>query len=572
MGTKDKPNYMDNAGHLKDVRERVESLKGKGYVFLPPPEVTDIQVGKTSEDVMSQGCLGGNPMQRTMGFFDDVQSHPVPVEHTGTDELGYIPWGPDNNLPNMIYSLAAALPYTAAAVRYVSDLATGLGPVFMYRYVSYQNGEVKENLIPYEDAGVFLLGRMRELRSQMATEQPEGRGEGTTIAWELAVNPAAGQDKPELGSVEYEIDQLKKDYEKWEQTLAEVQAFIENNNIALHYQKCMIEDTHLDMYFPTVGLSQGRAGEEWNPKIVRIGVLPAVCTRMEEMDDRLRINYVYYAEKWRRDATAKLEAKEIVSYPTLMPENRLNKLRKVVQDNRNTRLRRRPLWFCAPCYYPSMQKPYYPQPAWWSIFSSKVYDYASTLITDKATARENSTMWGKMIFIHNDYLRTMFDEQNADTEEEKQAVRMSIYAKINNFLKQRENNGKTICLDMFQGIDGKTMQHAVEIVDVPISTNSKELKDELEEICSIIFFAIGINPSVVGAVPGKSGSTGGTYQRELTLLKEKQLSPRQRTYLKFLMDVCSFNAWDKHGLWVIRQQVLTTLDRNKNGIEETESY
>ena len=59
--------------------------------------------------------------------------------------------------------------------------------------------------------------------------------------------------------------------------------------------------------------------------------------------------------------------------------------------------------------------------------------------------------------------------------EAKQAVRDSIYKKVNEFLQRRENNGKTICLDSFAP-DGKTMQHAVEIVDVPQLTNSRDLK------------------------------------------------------------------------------------------------
>ena len=180
-------------------------------------------------------------------------------------------------------------------------------------------------------------------------------------------------------------------------------------------------------------------------------------------------------------------------------------------------------------------------------------------------------MWGKMIFINSEYLRAICDEQDASTQEQVEEVRQGIYRRVNDFLQRRENNGKTIMLDSFVGPDGKTMQKAVEIVDVPGTTEAKELKDELEEISSIIFFAIGVHPALIGAVPGKSGSTGGTYQRELQLRKQNQLSPRQRIYLQFLKNVYTFNGWDPHGELVIRQQVLTTLDRSATGTEETES-
>ena len=477
-------------------------------------------------------------------------------------------------LPNTIYKLVGSLPYTATAIKYIIDLTVGLGPQLMYRWSRYVNGMVKTELIPFKDAGLLIRNRIMEIQAQIDQKKAgsgEEQGGGGAITWSQALSGEEQKDTAQVGTPEYELKQLREDYRTWEETDKEWDKFCENNNLELHYLKCMTDDAHMDIYFPTIGLSIGRKDEEWDPKIVKLGNIPAVCCRMEEMDERMRINYVYYAEKWRKDATPKLERKDVVAYPTLMPENMLTELRRQVEKSKKRSPRNRTTWFCCPSYYPSMLKPYYPQPAWWSIFPSMTYDYATTLITDKAMARQNATMWGKMIFINNEYLRAMFDEMGADTTEAKQTVRDSIYKKVNEFLQRRENNGKTICLDSFVGPDGKTMQHAVEIVDVPQLTNAAELKDELEEISSIIFFAIGVHPSLIGSTPGKSGSTGGTYMRELQLLKQNQLSTRQRIYLRFLKNIYTFNKWDKHGEIVIRQQTFTTLDRSATGTEETES-
>lgn len=551
-------------------RRKVSSLVASGYVPLMP-KVAEIASGTaTSEQRLnSTDCIGGS-IQHAFSMFDPKQSRPVPVSGAGTKDLGYIPWGPDNMLPNLIYNLEKCLPYTATALKYIIDLTAGLGPKLMYRFPRYVNGTVKTESVPFEDAGTLIRGRMRELREEI---RQNGAGEDTfpTITFSQAVNGESGRPEDEPGTPEWELKKLKEDYAVWEATDREWRTFCENNNLGLHFLKCMTDDVHMDMYFPTIGLSIGRAGEDWKPKIVTLGFIPAVCARMEEMDERLRVNFVYYAEKWRKDTTAKLEVKDVVAYPALMPENMLAELRRQVEKNRNRAPRNRPTWFCCPTSYPSVDKPYYPVPAWWSIFPSRTYEYATTLITDKAVARQNATMWGKMIFVNAEYLRAMFDEQNAATPEDKDKVREEIYRKVNEFLQRRENNGKTIMLDSFLGPDGKTMQRAVEIVDVPNATDAKELKDELEEISSIIFFAIGVHPALIGAVPGKSGSTGGTYQRELQLLKQNQLSPRQRIYLQFLKNVYTFNGWDPHGELVIRQQVLTTLDRNATGTEETES-
>lgn len=563
---------------------QVDSLVKRGYVCLGPANVCEIPTATTStEQLSSSNCIGGAAIQGSFSIFDSKQSNPQPVSNAGTQGLGYIPWGPDNRLPNTIYNLASSLPYTASALDYIVRITAGLGPQLMYRWVRYSNGTVVTELIPFEDAGVLIRNRIREVRAEIAqnptqTDESQGADILFTQAMSNMQKPSSEEEDEEdddedfesIGTPEDELKRLKEDYRTWKRTNKEWKEFTESNNLNLHFLQCLQDDTHLDMYFPTIGLSIGRKGEEWKPKIVKIGYLPAVCTRMEEMDSRLRVNYVYYSEKWRKDATPKLENRDVVAYPTLMPQNMLPELRRKVEKNKLRSPRLRPTWFCCPSFYPSMQKPYYPQPVWWSIFTSRTYDYASTLITDKANARQNATMWGKMIFINNEYLRAMFDAKGAETPEDQELIRNDIYKRMNDFLQRRENNGKTICLDMFVGPDGKTMQHAVEIVDVPQVSNSKEMKDELEEISSIIFFAIGVHPALIGAVPGKS-SSGGTYQRELSLLKQNQVSPRQRIYLRFMNNIYAFNEWDPHGEIVIRQQVLTTLDRNAGGTEDTES-
>lgn len=569
---------------IKVYNAQVNSLKQRGYVCLGPSTVTEIPTATNSEEQLSgKNCIGGVPIQGSFGIFESKQSNPPPVSNAGTPGLGYIPWGPDNRLPNTIYNLASSLPYTARALQYLVELTAGLGPQLMYRWPRYSNGTVKTELIPFEDAGVLIRNRIREVRAEIAQNPTQtDESQGAAILFTQTVNnmqkpPSEEEDDEEddedldsIGTPEDELRRLKEDYRTWKRTNKGWKEFTESNNLNLHFLQCLQDDTHLDMYFPTIGLSIGRKGEEWKPKIVKIGYLPAVCTRMEEMDSRLRVNYVYYSEKWRKDATPKLENKDVVAYPTLMPQNMLPELRRQVEKNKFRGLRQRPTWFCCPNYFPSNQKPYYPQPAWWSIFPPRIYDYASTLFTDRHAAQQNATMWGKMIFINNEYLRAMFDDLGADTPEDKEKIRSDIYKRINDFLQRRENNGKTICLDMFTGPDGKTMQHAVEIVDVPQLSTVKETNEDLQETSSSIFFGIGVHPALIGAEPGKS-SSGGTYQRELSLLKMNQVSPRQRIYLRLMNNIYAFNEWDPHGEIVIRQQVLTTLDRNAGGTEDTES-
>lgn len=599
---------------IEKFRNEVTGLMERGYETLMPyagtmagatePCVGSVSTGSPSylERVDSRE-IGGHGMRCAMGVFDGKQSAPKATPSgVGTPKRGYIPWGPNDNLPNQIFQYANALPYTASALKYITDLTVALGPALMYRWTGYINGTLREELVPYEDAGVLIRGRMRDIRAKLA-EREDGKkqegeespqlgvpgGEGGGVPGETRVDehtihlsdyrvkrpapvPTGETPRPKLdpGSYEEELYLLEQDLKVWETTCAKYRTFMENNNVEHHYQKCIVDDSHMDIYFPTYGLSQGRTGY-WDPEIVSIGHLPAVCTRMEQMGPDWRVHYVYFSEKWRQDATPELEQQDMVAYPALMPDHAVSDLREAVEKNRNTALKKRPLWFCSPNLYPSMLKPYYPQPAWWSIFPSQVYNYASNLVGDKAAARENSTMWGKIIFINLSYLKQLFDQMGVTEPQEMERIKKGIYQKVENFLQKRENNGKVLFSDSFLTNNDTELWKAIEIVDVPQPTSGADTKEELEEISSIIFFAMGIHPALIGAVPGKSGSTGGTFQRELHLLKQQQVSPRQRIYLRFLQNICRFNRWDPHAEWIIRQQVLTTLDRNANGLEDTHS-
>lgn len=577
---------------IADFQKEVEKKVGGGYACLglSMPHVTDIPLD-AKEDKRSalagsnSEFPGGKSAHRSFGMFDSKQSNPIPVEHAGTPGFGYIPWGPQNDLPNQIYNLAANLPYTAAAVKFLVDLTVGHGPKLMYKASRYAGGTVSEEMIPYEHAGTFILGRLRDLKKQLEErdaskpKDEEGEGESSqqsatmqvhTIDWEDVVNPKPcveeGNPEDEPGTIEFEIKQLKKDYEEWERTMPEYEQFKEDNNLTLHFLECMTDYWHMDMYLPTVGFTVGRSNG-WAPKIKYVDRVPDVCGRLEQMDSNLRINHVYYSERWRKDATAELDAREIVAYPAVQNKTMLGGWKNIVARNQRTRLKDRPAWVACPNRYPS-PNPYYPRAAWWSIFSSMVYNYANTLVIDKAIARQNSTMWSKIIFIDQDYLARIFDLQGAETPEEQEKIRNDIYNRVNNLLQQKENNGKTLLMDKYMGPDGKTVQYSIEIVDVPQPASGAETKDELEEISSIIFFAFGVHPALIGAVPGKSGSTGGTYQRELILIKQNLLDPARSLYLKFLQNIASFNGWDKHAVWKISDLVLTTLDRSKTGTEE----
>lgn len=583
-------------------------LNRRGFVaidVLKPGPVRDITIGAPdpansgAQDLaqsLGSGAWSNGPLSKVAWSFNDrSQNKPTPI--TGKDGKplgnGYIPWGPGDNTPSVIPVLAKALPYTAAPLRYIADLTAGLGPKLMYRFPD-------GTLCEFKDASYFLRLQIQKARKQeepdLARISEETEYENGYIAPYaqdadgnlLPVGEIAPENRPSQLSTEgLGVDYWKELYDDWWLTwfgnevtdengyathIPGAKEFLEDNNLNFHLTQCMQDDVMLDIYFPTVGFQRGRRGK-WDPKIVRVGYLPP-HVRFEVMNEYRHINHLYFSDRWRTKGIGDVAvpgSDEIgtVMYPTAMPEHTLSDLRYIVESNQRTRIKERPTWVVCPTYYPS-GGPYYPQPAWWSVFTSKAFDFSSTILYDKAKARENKTSWGKIIYISIDYLDMVFSDKGYQgNPDKKQQFIEELDKNMEDFLQQRDNNGKMMRQFMFTTPDGKE-HHNVEIVDVAETTKDSVTagKEELELSTSPIFLALQVDPRLVG-VPMVAASNGGTALREMHLLKQQQLNVKQRLYLQFLNTVCRFNGWSDRAEFVITQQTLTTLDNSKTGTVDT---
>jgi hypothetical protein len=556
------------------------TLTKRGFVALDalkPGGVLDFALGdkdssqadaKSMAASIGDGALSSGPLAAVAYSFDSYDTVPSSVSGADGEKVGrgYVKFGPSDNLPTVIYALAKALPYTASPLRYLADLSTGLGPRLMYRF---PDGTTCE----YRDAGYSLLQEL---------EQAEEEDRGA----QLTAGGFTSMDHEPAGSPR--VKRAREAYEKWQRSyegydetddkgntdhVPGIKEFLEDNDLSLHCSQCMQDDVLFDLYFPTVGFERGRRGI-WNPKIVRVGILPIATggVRYEVMNDYRYIEHVYFSDRWRTNGRtgvqgANVASSKVVMYPTAMPQGRLSELRYIVKSNARSRIKDRPTWVACPVYYGN--KPYYQQPAWWSIFLSKFYDFASTIAYDKAKQRENRTSWGKIFYISLDYLDQVFSDEGYDGQPEKQQEFINDLEKsMEDFLQHRENHGKMMRQWMWEGKDGKE-HHNVEIVDITETTKdaAQAGKDELELATSPIFLALGVDPRLVG-VPMVHSSNGGTALREMHLLKQQQMNVKQRGYLAFLQAICSFNGWDRAEFQIV-QQTLTTLDNSKTGTVET---
>ena len=538
---------------VSEFQQLNRRLNSQGFIaidFLKQGGVKSISLGggdkATAEAqdmsvVMGCGAWSNGPLAQVAWSFDERIDTVEKVKDKDGKEmgLGYVKWGPNNATPSVIPPLAQSSPYTSAPLAYIADLTTGLGPCLMYRMPD-------DTLVDFRDAGKQLLNM------------------GDTNAYQDWQKTWYGHDvNDDLGKLH----------------IPGAKEFLEENNLSFHLSQCEQDDVMLDIYFPTIGFSnKGRRGS-WNPVINRVGFLPAHSTRLEKMDSNRFIHHCYFSDQWRTNgahgvkkttAVSNPESQKITMYQAAMPQNLLHELRYIVESNQKTAAGRRPMWVVCPTFFPSLNKPYYPQPAWWSVFTSKAFDFSATILYDKYKARENSTSWGKIIYISLDYLNMIFADDGIEGDKDAQQKYIDgLDADVENFLQRRENNGKM--MRQFMWTDQKGDDHYnVKIVDVAETVKDavQAGKDELELSTNPIFLALRVDPRLVG-VPMVHSSNGGTAVREMTLLKQQQLNPKQRLYEHFLNSIARFNGWSERAEFHIKQQTFTTLDNSKTGTVET---
>lgn len=504
-------------------------------------------------------------------------------DKVGSKGLGYMTWGNDNLLPNRVAILTEMLPYMSASHKFNVDLVTGIGVEPTYYYTQYVGGNLSEKEIPYSSAGTLLKGWkldiLRELAKLNAESSADSHNPEITPSWNNDSND------PYRKALTERLAEIEVDLATWERVTAEVEDFFQRNNTLQTFLHLAADQVLLGMSFPEIDVQQTYIDPDtnhevqtfkWRPKAVGIKYRSAMTSRLERMDDQNRINFVYLSNQWLNNSiydnavALKKSDMAIDAIRALDPSCPTESMKNIIAATRreNVHRNRRPTRFILPTRIASPGRPYYPVPPHFSIFAGGIYDYAYTMIEDRATAKKNARVIGYVIYIHNDYLQQYYIQKKADDDKLKKAVRDELFNEINTFLSDHDNHGKPLVSIQFRDADGKTAK-AWEIVEIESDQKStvEANERELQEISSIIFFSWAVDARLIGNSPGDVTSSGGTDLRERFLLKQIQMSSTQQLLLRPYYVVRDINDWDpRHLRFRIKREVLTTLDNSKTGI------
>nr|DAN86347.1 MAG TPA: hypothetical protein [Bacteriophage sp.] len=582
---------MTTVSNISELQQRSEELQSQGYEAVLPGAFCAPKQGGSSVcswgDYVHQKLTAsatmtgaeGNAARREISavFGSSGGENKAVPQGVGTPDLGFMEWGVGNHLPNLVYLLSKMSPFTAAGVDFVKKILAGRGPSPKYHYTQYVGGNITEKYIPYSSAGILLRGQIADLKAKegQLSQSDNQLSQSDSQSSKLENQISKSAINSENGDSE-EMKSLKAALKEWERTNEELQEFIENNDLMRTYLEMAGDMSLMSQCFCELQLNQRQLDEngrpvptsQWTPKIVGIKPRSVFTTRLERMDSQYRINYAYLSNQWLDSTQTLTETdRRIAAVPYLAADTAVSDLNHHVREARQQRVSRknRPTRFImSPRDFGG---PYYADALWHSIFAGSIFEYAFTIVDDRLTRKRNSNIIGRVIYIHQEYLKQLYTQQGENKSKTMAQIQQEVFTDINRWLSNPDNAGQALISAVFTGLDGKEHK-AWEIVEIESKANSQAQaeKTELQEISSIIFFAMGLDSKLIGNTPGDATSSGGTDLRERFLVKQIQFAPLQQLMLRPLEVTSRFNEWDSHLVWQIDREVLTTLDNSKTGV------
>lgn len=582
---------MTTVSNLSELQQRSEELQSQGYEAVLPGAFCAPKQGGSSVcswgDYVHQKLTAsatmtgaeGNAARREISavFGSSGGENKAKPQNVGTPDLGFMEWGLGNRLPNLVYLLSKMSPFTAAGVDFVKKILVGRGPSPKYHYTQYVGGNITEKYIPFSSAGTLLRGQIADLKAkEKQMSDSDNQSSQSDNQFLKSVNQLSQSANNSDSEDSEEMKSLKAALKEWEDTNEELQAFIENNDLHKTYLEMAGDMSLMSQCFCELQLNQRQLDEngrpvptsQWNPKIVGIKPRSVFTTRLERMDSQYRINYAYLSNQWLDSTQTLTETdRRIAAVPYLAADTAVADLNRHVREARQQRVSRknRPTRFImSPRDFGG---PYYADAMWHSIFAGSIFEYAFTIVDDRLTRKRNSNIIGRVIYIHQEYLKQLYTQQGENKSKTMAQIQQEVFTDINRWLSNPDNAGQALISAVFTGLDGKEHK-AWEIVEIESKANSQAQaeKTELQEISSIIFFAMGLDSKLIGNTPGDATSSGGTDLRERFLVKQIQFAPLQQLMLRPLEVISRFNKWDSHLVWQIDREVLTTLDNSKTGV------
>lgn len=326
---------------------------------------------------------------------------------------------------------------------------------------------------------------------------------------------------------------LKRQFKKFEQ----FEAFKRKNDIISTWRRLIMDYEWFSNCFLQFRLSNDAKA------INHVYYQAATKTRLKRMNKQGKITHAFFSHDW--PSATKSNWKEI---PLFDPE-------KEVQ----------PKLFVQQIEDPLPDHDYYSQPYWDGVVLSGWLEIAELVPRLKKAVLKNQASLKYHVHIPNTYWKSVYNDWESLSNEEKKAKKNTFYDAFNTFISDLDNTGKSFFSEVITGPDGKVLEgFKIEVIDNKLK-DGQYLPDSFGANTEILW-AIGINPVLIGMVPsGSQGAGSGSNIREafhtlqalMHFDREATLAP-----LRFIRD---FNKWDPEmEFGYVNIDTWQTLNQNKS--------
>jgi len=310
-------------------------------------------------------------------------------------------------------------------------------------------------------------------------------------------------------------------------------------------------------FFPEFTLSDNRE------KITWLIARPANWCRLTTQNKKTaRVEQCLINTEWpnvRLEADDKLTLKR----PTLDP---------VLDTPEDLKNRKEGSHYIYAMSYPTGEK-YYSIPNWWSLKNSKWLELANKIPSFKLALMNNQLSIKYHIEFPEHHWPWKFKNWGKMTDKERIKAQEDEIKIIVDYLQGEEKAGKTLVTG-FKFDDIKKVEYPgirITAIDDKIK-DGIYLEDSVEATIKI-FTALGLDPSILGIVPGKGGSNrAGSDKREALNIYISIIQPHADLILRPYEFVSDYNGWNNEKQlvrWRFKTPLLQTLDKVTPSKRET---
>lgn len=343
-----------------------------------------------------------------------------------------------------------------------------------------------------------------------------------------------------------------------EETVPEIADFFERS----HINKFMLE-TITDLEWWGIAFPEFILSNDFT-KINRVKRHQAAWCRFEVMTEGSGlVENVYISQKFGAGGSVDVASDFVAKVPVIDSYWSAEEVREYCKANKIHR-------FIRPVFNPLVDEAYYPELEWHSVTKSGWLEVANSVPEFKMNMFKNQVSIKFLIEVDEQYFKNIYQHAWNDFKPEEQIeIRKALVDKINEHLSGESNAGKSIQSMMY--IENGIQQSTIKITPIDDKFKDGSYLPEAEAANSEVLFAMGVDPSLIGAgIPGgKLGAGSGSDKNAAyNILTALFKTNRERTLDNFNF-VRAFNGWERAIKAILENTILTTLDKNPTGSQKT---